>query len=31
MERCIWCCDNGIMQKYHDEEWGIPLHDYKKL
>lgn len=30
MERCAWCCDNGIMQKYHDEEWGIPLHDDKK-
>lgn len=27
MERCDWCCDNGIVQKYHDEEWGIPLHD----
>ncbi len=27
MERCNWCCDNGIVQKYHDEEWGIPLHD----
>ncbi len=30
MERCSWCCDGGIMQKYHDEEWGIPLHDDKK-
>lgn len=30
MERCNWCCDNGIVQKYHDEEWGIPLHDDKK-
>ncbi len=30
MERCKWCCDNGIMQKYHDEEWGIPLHDDRK-
>lgn len=30
MERCGWCCDNGITQKYHDEEWGIPLHDDKK-
>lgn len=27
MERCAWCCDNGLNQKYHDEEWGIPLHD----
>ncbi|MCD8036825.1 MAG: DNA-3-methyladenine glycosylase I [Clostridiales bacterium] len=30
MERCKWCCDNGILQKYHDEEWGIPLHDDRK-
>lgn len=30
MERCSWCRDGGIMQKYHDEEWGIPLHDDKK-
>ena len=30
IKRCTWCCDNGIVQKYHDEEWGIPLHDDKK-
>ena len=29
-KRCTWCCDNGIVQKYHDEEWGIPLHDERK-
>ena len=29
-KRCTWCCDNGIVQKYHDEEWGVPLHDDKK-
>lgn len=28
--RCTWCCDNGIVQKYHNEEWGIPLHDDQK-
>ena len=28
--RCPWCCDNGINQKYHDEEWGIPVHDDRK-
>lgn len=27
MERCAWCMDGGIMQQYHDEEWGQPLHD----
>lgn len=30
MERCGWCLDGGILQKYHDEEWGNPLHDDKK-
>lgn len=30
MNRCDWCCDGGIVQKYHDEEWGIPLHDDRK-
>lgn len=30
MNRCKWCCDGGINQKYHDEEWGIPLHDDKR-
>ncbi len=28
--RCAWCRDNGMMQKYHDEEWGVPFHDDKK-
>lgn len=28
--RCGWCQDNGLMQKYHDEEWGVQLHDDKK-
>ena len=30
LNRCAWCRDNGIVQKYHDEEWGIPLHDDRK-
>lgn len=28
--RCGWCQDNGIVQAYHDNEWGIPLHDDRK-
>lgn len=31
MERCIWPGKNELMIKYHDEEWGVPLHDDKKL
>lgn len=30
MERCGWCLDGGILQKYHDEEWGQVLHEDKK-
>lgn len=30
MERCNWCLCNEKMVKYHDEEWGIPLHDDQK-
>lgn len=28
--RCAWCCDGGLNQRYHDEEWGITLHDDQK-
>ncbi|MEK6800590.1 MAG: DNA-3-methyladenine glycosylase I [Nanoarchaeota archaeon] len=30
-QRCSWCLGNELMIKYHDEEWGVPLHDDKKL
>ncbi len=30
MERCDWCLGNEAMVKYHDEEWGVPLHDDRK-
>lgn len=29
--RCSWCLSNPIYIKYHDEEWGVPIHDDKKL
>lgn len=29
--RCDWVNENPLMIKYHDEEWGVPLHDDKKL
>jgi len=29
--RCGWATKNEIMVKYHDEEWGRPLHDDQKL
>lgn len=31
-KRCSWCNQkNEIYVKYHDEEWGRPLHDDQKL
>lgn len=27
MERCNWCLINDSEIKYHDEEWGVPVHD----
>lgn len=30
-KRCDWGCGNELMMKYHDEEWGVPLHDDQKL
>lgn len=30
MERCPWCMCNEKMIRYHDEEWGVPVHDDQK-
>ncbi len=30
-KRCPWPGESELMIKYHDEEWGKPLHDDKKL
>lgn len=27
MEKCKWCLDGGLMEKYHDDEWGSIVHD----
>lgn len=29
--RCPWPSDDKLMIKYHDNEWGVPLHNDKKL
>ena len=31
IHRCQWCLSDPIYIKYHDEEWGVPVHDDKKL
>ena len=29
--RCKWCVGNDLYEKYHDEEWGVPVYDDQKL
>jgi DNA-3-methyladenine glycosylase I len=31
MTRCPWGEANDLYIKYHDEEWGVPVHDDRKL
>ena len=30
-KRCAWPTKDPLMIAYHDEEWGVPLHDDQKL
>ncbi|MBC8491222.1 MAG: DNA-3-methyladenine glycosylase I [Candidatus Marinimicrobia bacterium] len=29
--RCAWPANDPLMIKYHDTEWGVPVHDDRKL
>ena len=29
--RCEWCGSNPLYVAYHDEEWGVPVHDDQRL
>jgi DNA-3-methyladenine glycosylase I len=29
--RCAWAGDDPLYIAYHDEEWGVPCHDERKL
>lgn len=31
LNRCPWVGQNETMIRYHDEEWGVPVHDDMKL
>jgi len=31
LNRCGWAENDPLMQAYHDEEWGVALHDDRKL
>jgi len=28
---CAWAGDDPLMRRYHDEEWGVPVHDDRGL
>lgn len=30
-DSCSWPNDDPLMIRYHDEEWGVPVHDDRKL
>ncbi len=30
MDKCGWCKSNPLLEQYHDEEWGIPVHNDTK-
>ena len=27
LKRCSWPSDDPLMMQYHDEEWGVPVHE----
>ena len=29
--RCGWVTDDPLYLAYHDEEWGVPVHDDTRL
>lgn len=29
--RCPWCLGDPLYIQYHDQEWGVPLHDDQRL
>ncbi len=31
MKRCVWAGSDPLYCAYHDEEWGVPLHDDRAL
>lgn len=31
IQRCAWVNANTLMIEYHDTEWGVPVHDDRKL
>ena len=29
--RCTWCGDDPLYVAYHDDEWGVPEHNDRRL
>jgi DNA-3-methyladenine glycosylase I len=29
--RCAWCVGDPLYEAYHDDEWGVPVHDDQAL
>jgi DNA-3-methyladenine glycosylase I len=29
--RCWWCGEDELYCEYHDQEWGVPVHDDRKM
>ena len=27
--RCKWCLGDELLLSYHDQEWGVPLHNIR--
>lgn len=30
-KRCPWCLGHELYVQYHDEDWGVPVHDDREL
>ena len=31
LKKCIWAIGDTLYEAYHDEEWGVPVHDERTL
>ena len=31
LRRCAWACGSELERAYHDNEWGVPVHDDRRL
>ena len=31
LKRCEWSGEDPIYRRYHDKEWGVPVHDDRRL